>query len=150
MSLNQTKYIWVEYRRIKSTAFNLSLPDRESVYLHSVYKKTWNLPAAQQKVDVCMCKWAVFIYICLFLCVCVCACVSVSVCVCPQSLWEATVLQLSSLFSNCIGNSFRCDQPCFEPRLLLSRSSFPSPGQQRRKRERESMSKRGSSPDLWR
>lgn len=95
----------VESSRVKSAAPDLGVADRQSVYLHSVYEKTWNPPAEQQKVDVCMCELAA--------CVCV-----------HMHSQEATALRLGGLLSDCISDSFRCDRLCLEPGLLRS---LPAP-----------------------
>lgn len=65
-----------------------------------------------------------------------CECACVCVCVPPFILRSISApAQQPVLFPNYISNSFRCDRPCLEPRLLLSLP--PSPGQQGREREHE-------------
>lgn len=65
-----------------------------------------------------MCEWAVFVTVCVL-----------------HARLEAT-LELSSPFSNCISSSFRCDQLCLEPGLLLSPGS-PSLSRAARSSEKE-------------
>lgn len=65
VKVNESRSVFVfsieRSSRRESLTSNLSVPDRESVYLHSVYQTTWNPPAAQQKVYVCTGQWAVFV-----------------------------------------------------------------------------------------
>lgn len=66
--------------------------------MHRVYETTWNPPAEQQKVDVCMCKRA--------------------------KRPRLTELWLSGQLFACISEWCRCDRLCLEPGLLLS---LPAP-----------------------
>ena len=78
------------------------MPDRESVYLHRVYQKTWNPPSAKQKVDVHMCE---------------CECVSCAFRINSSAARSLTVSQLRLGVTSFVWSLASSSRPAPLPRL---------------------------------